>query len=135
MNCFVPSVTPTALCCSPVYAPTQADDVRNCLYQAVHSTWSMAIDDWLGLEEFGVGQEKPLRKAVDLAILQEYLMDLWHRLEAGESVATIWTDAKLACVRKFFRCTYGLDITNILATVGLYDTAYGPPGANVPSPA
>ena len=134
MDCFIPSMLTPAGCCAAPYDPSQTDDVRNCLYKALLSARRTAVDDWAGLEEFGKGHELAFRKATDLHILQEYLMDQWRELVVGSSVATVWESGKLACLHRFFKCRYNVDLTNAFATVGLYDPARPVPGTNIPTP-
>lgn len=133
ITCYVPNVLSPLSCCAPVYEPTRTDDVRACLYNAIGTIRRTAVDDWSALEEFGNGHEAAFRKAVDLNIVQEFLMDIWAQILSGTSVAKVWENNKLASLHRFFKCRYGIDLTNAFATVGVYNPDRPPPGTSIPT--
>ncbi len=133
LTCYTPTMLAAAGCCAPAYEPTQTDEVRNCLYKQLHGVRSKAVSDWNALEEFGDGQ-KAMRKAIDLHILQEYLMDQWNKLLVGATVQQVWDAGCFPALMKFFRCAYGIDITSAMAAVGVYNPSRPAPGSNVPTP-
>ncbi len=133
MTCYTPTTMAPVDCCAPPYDPTQTDDVRYCLYTQLSLSRGAAVEEWSTHEAFGKGM-RAIRLPIDIHVLQEYLMDQWNRLALGESVATVWADAKLACIARWFKCTYHLDLTNAYATVGLDDPDRPPPGTSIPVP-
>lgn len=131
--CYVPNTLSPLSCCAPVYELTRTDEVRACLYGIIGTMRRKAIDDWSALEEFGTGHKAAFRRAVDLSILQEFLIDQWDAILKGATVADLWANNKLALLWRFFKCRYGIDLTAAFAAVGVYDPTRLPPGVNIPT--